>query len=49
MATVENLFTFALLNEGVPVYSVEQKENCLQKLPGVLVIAKNEVICSANK
>ena len=48
------LFTFVLLNRAVPdvetIYfvSVEQK-NCLQKLPGVLVSKKDEVICSANK
>ena len=46
----------SLLNQGVcdveTIYyvSVEQKkENCLQKVPGVLVIMKKEVICSANK
>ena len=45
-----------LLNGGAPdveaIYfvSIEQKEgNCLQKLPGVLVITKDEAICSANK
>ena len=26
-----------------------KKENCLQKLPDMLVIMKLEVICSANK
>ena len=57
MATVENLlFTFVLLNEGVPdvetIYFVsteQKKENCLQKLPGLLVITIDEVICSAKK
>ena len=57
LATVAKLlFTFVLLNEDVPgletIYfvSIEQKkENCLQKLPSVLVIMKDEVICSANK
>ena len=50
------LFTFVLLNRGVPdvetIYflSTEQKKkNCLQKLPGLLVSKKDEVICSANK
>ena len=49
-------FTFVLLNRGVSdvetIYfvSIEQKKyNCLQKLPGVLVSKKNEVICSTNK
>ena len=42
MATVKNLFTFVLLNGGVPdvdtIYSVSvehKKKNCLQKLPVV--------------
>ena len=57
VATVENiLFTFVLLNRDLPdvetIYfvSIEQKkQNCLQRLPGVLVITKDAVICSANK
>ena len=49
------LFTFVLLNRGVPDFetiylSIEQKKyNFLQKLPGVLVSKKDEVICSASK
>ena len=42
VATVKNLFTFVLLNGGVPdvdtIYSVSvehKKKNCLQKLPVV--------------
>ena len=49
------LFTFVLLNRGVPdvktvyVVSIEQKkQNCLQKLPGVLMSKKGEMICSSN-
>ena len=53
MATVENiLLTFVLLNGGAPHFfrlSIEQKEYCLQNFTGVLVITKDEVICSANK
>ena len=56
MATVEKiLFTFVLLNGGVPdvetIYfvSAEQKKNCLQKFPSVLVITKDKMICSGKK
>ena len=57
MATAENLqFTFVSLTGGNPdvwtIYfvSIEQKEkNYLQKFPGMLVITKDELICSANK
>ena len=45
------LFTFVLLNRGIPYVettyfvSIQQKKkNCLQKLPGVLVSKKDEVI-----
>ena len=47
---------YFLLNGGIPdveatyFVSIEQKkENCLQKLPGLLVITKDGLICSANK
>ena len=50
------LFTVTLLNRGVPdveticfVSTEQNKYNCLQKLPGVLVSKNDEVICSANK
>ena len=50
------LFTVTLLNRGVPdvetIYFVsteQNKYNCLQKLPGVVVSKNDEVICSANK
>ena len=50
------LFTLVSLNRGIHYaetsYSVsleQKKQNCLQKLPGVLVSKKDEVICSANK
>ena len=53
---LEPFFTFVLLNEVVPdvettyFVSIEQKkENCLQIVPGVSAITKDEVICSANK
>ena len=57
VATVANLlFTFVLLNTGVSdvetIYfvSIEQKkDNYILKLPGVLVIAKDKVICLANE
>ena len=56
MATVEKiLFTFVLLNGGIPdvetIYfvSAEQKKNCLQKFPSVLVITKDKMICSGKK
>ena len=57
MAAVENILcTFVLLNRDHPdvetIYFVpieQKKENYLQRLPGVLVITEDAVICSANK
>ena len=53
---LEPFFTFVLLNEVVPdvettyfVLIEQKKENCLQIAPGVSVITKDEMICSANK
>ena len=51
-----NLIAFVLLNTGVPnvetIYFVlieQKKYNCLQKLPGLLVSKKDEVISSSKK
>ena len=50
------LFTFDFLNGSVPdvetIYFVSielKKENCLQKLPSVLMTTKDGMICSTKK